>query len=157
MTHDPQVGRPAWNLPEWISRRADSWSTDSVVIERTRVISSAIPAVCGQQLGELDPRLALPGELEGRGEQVARLLVEVDLQPARVGLAVPLRQLGLGVEQVHLARPAVLEQADDRLGPGPTAGGSAALGAPTAVQVEQVREGQRARAPRRSGRRKRGG
>ena len=31
----------------WISRKAVSWSTESVDIERTSVRSSAIPAMCG--------------------------------------------------------------------------------------------------------------
>ena len=102
----------------WISRSAVSWSTESVVIERTSVRSSTIPASVRQQLAEHHPRLAVRPEPERRGQQVARLLVEVDLELAGIRLAVMLRQLGLGVEQVHLARPAVLEQADDRLGSG---------------------------------------
>src|SRR5205823_783571 len=53
--------------------------------------------------------------LERRGEQLAGLGVEVDLELVGVGLAVLPGQLGLGVEQVHLAGPAVLEQADDGL------------------------------------------
>ena len=60
------------------------------------------------------PRCA---NLNGDAEQLARLACGSGL-PARrdSGCAVLLGEFRLGVEQVHLARPAVLEQADDGLG-----------------------------------------
>src|SRR5262245_13833405 len=69
----------------------------------------------GQEFGKLDAGLSVPGKPEGRGQQVALLLVEMDLELTGMRLAVVPAQLGLRVEQIHLARAAVLEQADDRL------------------------------------------
>ena len=81
------------------------------------------------QLAEHHSRLAVRLELERRGQQLARLLVEVDLELARIRLAVMLRELGLGVEEVHLARPAVLEQADHRPGSSPAIAAEPSLAA----------------------------
>ena len=69
-----------------------------------------------QQLREVHPRPAVFAEAEGRCQQLARLCVEVDLQPAGVLLSVAFAQFRLGIEQVHLAGAAVLEQADDGAG-----------------------------------------
>src|SRR5262249_6071785 len=63
-----------------------------------------------------DAGLAALREPERRGEELAGLRVEVDFELVGVGLAVLPGEFRLGVEQVHLARAAVLEQADD--GPG---------------------------------------
>src|SRR5262245_16249247 len=70
-----------------------------------------------QQLGKLHPALAAWMKLVGRTENIARLLVEVDLQIAtRISLTAPLVQRRLVIEQVHLARATMLEQTDNRAG-----------------------------------------
>jgi hypothetical protein len=68
--------------------------------------------------------LAARVKLIRRTEDVTGLFVEMDFEAAaRVRLAAPLVQRGFAVEQVHLAGAAVLEQADDGLGPGPMRAG----------------------------------
>src|SRR5262249_9754567 len=63
---------------------------------------------------QLHSALAVLFELEGASQNVSGLFVEMDFEiAARVGLAVPFRQLGFGIEQVHLAGTAVLKQTDD--------------------------------------------
>ena len=70
-----------------------------------------------QQFGQLHAALPARMELVGRAEHVAGLFVEVNLQIATgIRLAVPTIQGGFAVEEIHLARPAMLEEADDRLG-----------------------------------------
>src|SRR6185503_2960801 len=70
-----------------------------------------------QQLRELHPALAELLELVRAAETIAFLLVEVNFQVAPgIRLAVVLCQQRLGIEQVHLAWSAMLEQADDRAG-----------------------------------------
>ena len=75
------------------------------------------PSQVRNELADHHSRLAMRLELERRSQKVPRLLVKVDLERAGIGLAVVLGERGLGVEQVHLAGTAVLEQADDRFGP----------------------------------------
>ena len=72
----------------------------------------------GQQLGEFHAAFPVRAKTERRAEQVFCRVIEVDLELSRVGLPAKTRKLGLGVEQVHLARSAVLEETDDRLGAG---------------------------------------
>ena len=71
-----------------------------------------------QQFRELQPALPMLAESKWRLHHdvffTARLKT---LDVVRVFLPVPLGQCGFRVEQVHLARPAVLQQHDDRLGP----------------------------------------
>ena len=69
-----------------------------------------------QKLRKLDTRLTPFGELERRAEQFSLLGVEVDLQRVGMRFAVLPGEFRFGIEQVHLARAAMLEQADDRLG-----------------------------------------
>jgi hypothetical protein len=111
MTHDPQVGRPAKNLPEWMIRRADSWSTESVVIDRTSVSSSTIPAVCGNNSDSSIPAFPRFSNLNGEARSLPCCVWKWTSS-----FAVLLGEFRLGVEQVHLRRPAVLEQANDGLG-----------------------------------------
>ena len=59
--------------------------------------------------------LAMPAELERAGQQHVGIVGLMDLDPVRVRLSGPLRQLGLGIEQVHLAGAAVLDELDHRL------------------------------------------
>src|ERR1051325_1815813 len=54
-------------------------------------------------------------EFKRRFQKFARLFVEMDFQFARMVLPIALVQLGLWIEQVHLARTAVLEKTDDSL------------------------------------------
>ena len=76
-----------------------------------------------EELRQLHAALAMRTKLVGRAQDIAGLLVEVDLQVAsRIGLATPAIQSGLGVEEVHLAGPAMLEQADHGPRPGPPMG-----------------------------------
>src|SRR5438477_9067423 len=94
-----------------------------LMIDRLRIHRADEAQVVGnrsgmrQQLAQLHPALAELLELVRAAKAVSLLLVEMDLQvTARIRLSVVLRQLGLGIEQVHLARAAMLEQADDGLG-----------------------------------------
>ena len=72
-----------------------------------------------QQLGDLGARLPVPLELERRAEQLRRALDE--REPLALDqllgdvLAVVLRQLRLGIEQIELRRRAGHEQVDDAL------------------------------------------
>ena len=73
----------------------------------------------GEQVGNLDPRLAMPGELVSAGEQragIAHLEQGVAIE-RRDRLASVLIQGRLGIEQIDLARSAVHEQIDASLGP----------------------------------------
>ena len=70
-----------------------------------------------EDLADLDPALAVGLELEGRAERSACLPLGTQVAH-RQGLAVVLRQLGLGVERVDLRRSAVHEQVDHPLGLG---------------------------------------
>ncbi len=73
-----------------------------------------------QQFAQFDAGTAVLLELERRAEHVALLLVEVHFEVAAgIGLAVIFVQGRLGIEQIHLARAAVLKQADDVLRFGP--------------------------------------
>ena len=64
----------------------------------------------------LDAGLTVRHELERTAQDVASLLVEVRFErPAGIRFAVMLPEHRLFVEQIDLARPAVLKQADDRL------------------------------------------
>ena len=72
-----------------------------------------------QQVGDLDARLTVFLEHAGAGEQGRIALGElagIIAEAGRQRLAVPLRQFGLGVEQVDVAGPAEHEEEDDRLG-----------------------------------------
>ncbi len=56
-------------------------------------------------------------EVEGRFEKFSGLFLKMDFQIfVRVILAVPLVQFRFGIEQVHLARSAMLEKANNCLG-----------------------------------------
>jgi len=69
-----------------------------------------------QKLAQFHAALSARLELERRPQYVAALLFEMRLQlPRRVGLPMVLVQRGLGIEQIHLARSAVLKQTDNRL------------------------------------------
>ena len=74
------------------------------------------PARVGKNLGERHTALAGRVERERGSEQVPLLLVKMHFQLAGIGLAVVPRELGLAIEEIHLARPAMLEQADHGLG-----------------------------------------
>ncbi len=69
-------------------------------------------------LGDPGATPAVSGELERAAHQRPGVLDELDLPGdlVEVGLAVVFVERRLGVEQVHLARPAVHEQVDDRPG-----------------------------------------
>ena len=70
-----------------------------------------------QQFGEFHPGLAVLLKLERRFQKFAGLFVEMDFQVlVRIILAVPPREFGFGIEQIHLARSAVLEETNDGLG-----------------------------------------
>ncbi len=69
-----------------------------------------------QNLGERHAALARRMKLERRGEQVSFLFVKMNFQLAGIGLAVVPRQLRLAIEEIHLARPAMLEKANHGLG-----------------------------------------
>ena len=72
----------------------------------------------GQQLGKLHSAAAVSRELVGRREEAADLVREFDLVEdiaRRFGAGV-LRQHRFRIKQVDLARPAILEQMDDRFG-----------------------------------------
>jgi hypothetical protein len=86
-----------------------SWSIESVVIERISVRSSTIRDVAAA-LGQFRSGLAALAELEGRFESLPACLSKWIRDPGRDNLAVPLVQLWLRIEQVHLARPAVLKR-----------------------------------------------
>ena len=95
-----------------IIHRACSWLLCSVYIERTTAMSSAHGAVCGM-ISEYSTPQARRREFERRAQQVA-----VRRDGHQVGellrhrLAVALVQLGLGIEQIHVAGAAVLKELD---------------------------------------------
>ena len=72
-----------------------------------------------QEFAEFHPALAVTRELPERPQHLGRRLGHVVVfQVARELLPVPLREHRLGVEQVHLRRPAHHEEGDHRLGLG---------------------------------------
>ena len=80
-----------------------------------------LPGQMRQDFRQPDARLPVPGELEGAAHQgpgLFRVLHVGDGHLVQVGLSVMLVQQGLGVEQVHLAGPAVHEEVNDGLGLG---------------------------------------
>ena len=81
-----------------------------------RAISSACLPSSGSSSDSSMPDCAVPLELERAAEPGAGLLRVHVVDEAGAGLlAVPLVQLRLGIEQVHLAGAAVLEEVDDAL------------------------------------------
>ena len=101
----------------------------------------------GQALGELDSRLAVTPEREGRAEDRSRAVHDrVHLRRACVFLAVKPVEQRLGVEEIHLARPAVLEQADHPRRPsGQPPGRRRAAGCNGPLHPQKVGHGQHAR------------
>ena len=71
----------------------------------------------GEEFGHFDAGLPVLLELEGRPEE-GRALAAGCLEFVARLLAVLLREFGLGVESIDLARPAVHEEVDDALGLG---------------------------------------
>ena len=74
----------------------------------------------------------------------------MNLQFARMILAIALVQLRFGIKQVHLARPAMLKKADDRLGTRFKVGklgsqGGGLLVCRTRITAEQMRQGEGAK------------
>ncbi len=72
----------------------------------------------GQQLRQLDARLAGALESEGRAEEIAGLGMKMNLQIAAVAGAVEAVQLRFRIKKVHLAWTAVLKEADHGGGAG---------------------------------------
>ena len=71
-----------------------------------------------QQLGQFHSALAVLPKAEGRAHQQIGLATRLKaLDMLRMPLAAALLQLGLGIEQIDLAGPAVLHQQNDRLRP----------------------------------------
>ena len=87
-TQEPSTGRSGHDLAVVDQPQAASWSTLSVVIERTSVSSSATPGRVWQNLGEGHAALARRANLKGRREQVPLLLVKVNFQLAGVRLSI---------------------------------------------------------------------
>jgi len=100
-----------------------------------------------QQLRQLHAAPAAWTELVGRAEHVTRLLVEVDFKiPAGIRLAAPFVQRGFAVEEVHLARATVLEQADDRFRARTMLAGLRWIRGQRKPRAEELRQRQRAEA-----------
>ena len=124
-------------------------------------MSSTIAGRVRQQLGQLDADWPCWRNWNGEASSLPVCVWKWTSSLPGYGLPCRLRQLGLGVEQVHLARPAVLEQADDGLRPRP--GGAAASARAgrarrrAGLGGQQVGQGQRRRGRRRSGPGRRGG
>ena len=76
--------------------------------------SSAQRAELREDLADFDAALAVLLEREGRLQQIAGLALRLQIARGH-RLAVVLRQHRLGIERVHLRRPAVQEQVDDAL------------------------------------------
>ena len=120
------LGRPASWAPVMKNVTAGSWLIASVCIDLMKHSSSATRAVCGNSSLSQAPRLAVLREPEPR-----RRDGETRLPRGHAGEPLPhpngVGQLGrpqigqsrLIVEQVHLRRPARLEEIDDPLGPRP--------------------------------------
>src|SRR5205823_5332378 len=70
----------------------------------------------GQKFGEGDSGLAGWRKSERRFQELAGLFVEMNFQLAGMILAIAFVQLRLGIEQIHLAWPAMLKEANDRFG-----------------------------------------
>lgn len=99
------------------------------------------PAGMRKEFRQVHAALAARAELIGGAEDVAGLLVKVDLQlAARVWLPAVFVEGRLVVEQVHLRRPAVLEQTDDGAGAGPMLGGEGWVGCSEAGWPQQMGE-----------------
>src|SRR5689334_8504 len=104
-----------------------------------------------QQFGQLHAALPARMKFVGRAEHIARLFVEMDLEAAAgIGLAAPLVQRGFAIEEIHLARTTMLEQADNGLCARAMMAGSGRIGSAGAGRPEQVRQGKRAKAARRA-------
>ena len=112
----------------------------------------------GQDLGHLDPRLAVAAELSGRRHQLVGVPLLERLDADR--LAGHPGQGWLRVEEVHLARPTVLDEHDHRLGPGREMrparthvrrSAGARLRRGRALRIHHVGEGKAAEAQPRSG------
>ena len=73
---------------------------------------------CGvrQRVGNVHPRLPVLVEFERRRQQKILIARLVDLDAIGMRLTGAPRQFGLGIEQIHLARTAVLNELNDRLG-----------------------------------------
>ncbi len=72
------------------------------------------PGHVRNKLAQHNPGLTMRPEPKRRSQQLPRLLVKMDLERARISLAMMLREHRLGIEQVHLAGSAMLKQADHR-------------------------------------------
>ena len=90
----PMLGRPNCCEPVFMKIWAGAWLNASVSIDLTIAMSSATVGQVRQQLRQLGPALAVPGELELRAEQ---LRVRVDERGA-----VALEQLGRRQRAVEL-------------------------------------------------------
>ena len=70
-----------------------------------------------KRLAQLNAALSVLAELERAGHQHVGIVGLMDFDPVGVRLARPFRQLGLGIEQVHLAGAANLHELDHGLRP----------------------------------------
>ena len=119
------LGRPNCAEPVLAKSLAGAWLKTSVATDLTNARSSTTSAMCGKQLRDPRARLAVPGELADRPQQLGLLLGEDihEREPpplderVRDRLAAVLLKLGLVVEQLELAGAAGHEQVDDALGP----------------------------------------
>ena len=102
-------------IPPWKYRIETSWPLCPVCIERTTQMSSTMPGGRREQLRDLGAALAPLRELPGRAEELlVRPVDEAINHVAAVLGPVVFGQLGLGVEQVDVRRPAVHEHRDHR-------------------------------------------
>ena len=116
MTHAPWLGRPckpAAGVHEVVGAGVLGEVRDHRPDDR-QVVDA--PADVRKQVADRDAALAVVAELPGAAEHVADV---VELRRVRLDLdrlAVLAVEPGLGVERIHLRRPAVHEQEDDAPG-----------------------------------------
>ena len=102
-----------------MQRSPCGWLLLSPTIERTRQMSSATEPMCGNNSESSMPHS--PCLRKRKAEPISRLAWLPGWKLSTCcGWLLPAAflQLGLGIEQIDLARPAVLHEQNDRLGPG---------------------------------------
>ena len=116
MIHEPITGRPGKILQLSSMFRPSGWLLCSVCIERIRHSSSATVPNCGSTSEISMPHSPVAAEFKRTRKQYVVIVGLMDLHAVGMRLAAAFGQLRLGIEQVHLAGPAILHQLDDGFG-----------------------------------------
>ena len=129
----------------FICSAAPVWLMLSATIERITHSSSAWVAMYGNNRLTSNPALAMPIKLPERAEQVGRFRVHQLRLLDRQRLAVTLRYLRLGIEQIDLRRAAGHVEEDAALARGATSVAAGASGFFARLPARQLRRAQQLR------------